>query len=123
MTKEELATLKKDLELRESEIEEEMGRLSKEQHEIHMKMREYYKQYIDEHFPYKVGDKLKYTFTNGDGDEVTREIEVTEISIYKCRLSQIIIFYKWKDTTGWIDYINIDGNIPDSSLKEKLEKI
>lgn len=123
MTKEELATLKKDLELREAEIEKEMGELSKEQHEIHMKMREYYKQYIDEHFPYKVGDKLKYTFTNGDGDEVTREIEVTEISSYKCRLSQIIIFYKWKDTPGWIDYINIDGNIPVSSLKEKLEKI
>lgn len=123
MTKDELKIFRKDLELRESEIEDEMSQLSKEKHEIHIKMREYYQQYIDEHFPYKVGDKLKYCFVNRDGDEVTREIEITEISGYKCYLSQIILFYKWNNSTGRIDYINIDGELPNSSNGEKLIKL
>ena len=54
---------------------------------------------------------------------MTREIEVTEISGYKCYLSQIILFYKWNNSTGRIDYINIDGKLLNSSKGEKLEKI
>ena len=124
MTKDELAIIRKDMELRESEIEKEMSELSKEQHKIHSKMREYYQQYIEERFPYKVGDHLKYTFKNRDKDIVTREIEITEISGYRCRLNEIIIYYKWEGGTDRIDCINIDGEVRDLTHNgEKLERM
>ena len=121
MTKEELLNIKKELQTRENEIDQQQMLLSNEKHEVHMKLRQYYKQYVDEHFPYKIGDKLKYTFTNSDDDIVTREIEVIDISCYRCNLSEITLYYKWNNMEFRIVYIYIDGTICNSN--DKIEKI
>lgn len=125
MTFEELKTAKQRLTARDKEIETQMGALSKEQHKIHQELREYYAKYVNEHFPYKIGDVLKYSFVNSSGDLVSRYITITEISAYRCLLSEIEIFYTYKGLgktgSGRVSYVNIDGKPRD--INETLEKI
>lgn len=126
MTKEELLNLKKTLKLEEDELDRDIAVLSKTKSGLHKKLRTYYQEYVDEHFPFKLGEQAKYTFINNDGDVVTREITITDISGYNCNLNEIVVSYKYNgDKTGTIWNVGINGELNDYvfAYKSKLEKI
>lgn len=121
MTKEELIKAKEKLMEVDKSISHQIHNLIERQSIIHAEIRKYYKEYIEEHLPYKVGDKLKYSFINEDGDNITRDIVLTEIDVSHCHLNEIILIYKYKGSEHRIKFVNIDGQC--AYPEYKLEKI
>lgn len=111
MTIEELKNKSTEIDAQEEALNQQLQKLSYAVHEKHVEKRALYKEYVDEHFPYKVGDKLKYTFINRDGDTISRNITITHIDTYHCRLDNIIIEYEYGDMhIGQLYYVTIKGH-------------
>lgn len=125
MTLEDLKKQDKSLIESENSIDKIYSELGDARHLIHEERRRLYGRYIDEHFPFKVGDHLRYTFINSDGDTIVRDIEISKIDPYRCNLSSIIIEYEWQNRIILrIDYVNIDGTIHElPNENRKIEKI
>lgn len=124
MTLEELNNKSDKIDVQEDVLNEQLKQLSDAVHEKHAEKRALYKEYVDEHFPYKVGDRLKYTFINRDGDTVSRNITITDINTYLCSLDNIIIEYEYGGMhIGRLDYVTIQGHCRNHEcfLLEKIE--
>lgn len=125
MTLEELNNKSAEIDAQEVLLNAQLKQLSDAIHDKHVEKRALYKEYVDEHFPYKVGDKLKYTFMNRDGDTISRNITITEIDTYLCSLDNIIIEYEYGDMhIGQLYYVTIKGHCRchECLSLEKIEK-